>query len=262
MDRTTITVIGTTGVAPAAGEDSACLVINAKIMVDTGYYAAQKMKSYGLMPGSIDYLCITHVHPDHAIGLPQLLSERAAAPFVMNGMDAMPPLTVIGPAGDIEILAAGTDSFRSAMRGLSEPQRSDEYSVVPLGNDDAFDVDEFALKARLIPHDPKLKSLAYRFTDKRTGSVIVFTGDTGFNPDLASFSSGADLLVHDCGNGSGTAGRGHSMPTEAATVALNAGVARLLLIHHSRRRAGEMVAEAQKIFPRTVAAEAGVTITL
>src|SRR5689334_23751249 len=113
--RTEVTFLGTDAVVPECGGDTASFVINRKIMVDTGWYGAIKMRCYGLDPMQIETLILTHCHHDHYIGLPQLLfyltmraSERADRP----------KLKIIGPAEDLELVVRLAQQFLQMDRFL------------------------------------------------------------------------------------------------------------------------------------------------
>ncbi len=100
--------------------------------------------------------------------------------------------------------------------------------------------------------------------DRRPGRTIVLTGDTRPCAATIEMARGADLLVHESTFGEEEAERaretGHSTAREAAEVAREAGVSRLLLTHFSARYsrdAGELEREARAVFPATVAGKDG-----
>jgi len=99
----------------------------------------------------------------------------------------------------------------------------------------------------------------------RPGRKVVICGDTGATPAAAEFAQGADILVHEATFLNEQADRaaqsGHSTAAGAATVARESGVGTLILTHISPRyesdsesRLGELLAEAQAIFPNTLLA--------
>ena len=96
----------------------------------------------------------------------------------------------------------------------------------------------------------------------RPGRKVVLCGDTGVTPAVAELATGADVLVHEATFLSEQSDRavaaGHSTAAQAAQAARAAGVGTLILTHISPRyesdsesRLGELLAEAQAIFPNT-----------
>jgi len=99
----------------------------------------------------------------------------------------------------------------------------------------------------------------------RPGRKVVICGDTGVTPGVVELAQNADVLVHEATflteQADRAAAAGHSTAAEAATAARDAGVGTLILTHLSARyesgsqpRTGELLAEAQAIFPNTLLA--------
>jgi ribonuclease Z len=101
----------------------------------------------------------------------------------------------------------------------------------------------------------------------RPGRTVVISGDTRPVESLRVAATGADLLVHEATFSEEDRERaretGHSTAEEAARIAGEAGVKRLVLTHISpryTRDAPELLAEAKMIFPETVVAKDGLVV--
>ena len=95
-----------------------------------------------------------------------------------------------------------------------------------------------------------------------------YCSDTMFNPAVAESVRGVDLLYHEATYGDELAvkgdERGHSTASEAAEIARLAGAKRLLIGHYSSRYndTDELLQQARAVFPDTIAATEDMKIDL
>ena len=98
--------------------------------------------------------------------------------------------------------------------------------------------------------------------------TYAYCSDTAYLPRLAEQVAGVDLLFHEATFTESEAVRAkqtlHSTAAQAARIAKEAGVKRLLIGHFSARYEDEnaLLKEARAIFPDTLAADEGLKISL
>jgi ribonuclease Z len=255
--KTTITFLGTATVVPTAGHDTSSFLINGKHLVDTGWYAAVKMLSYGFNPLDLETLFISHCHHDHYIGLPHILFyHRMRA----KERPDRPPLRIVGPAADIQRVV---DLARAFLQTDRFPDVEYIPEVFPLSPGESVELEDLKVDTCSTIHP--VEGLCYRFTDKHTQTSFVYTGDTAYHPPIAEHSQGASLLIHEASHGPDSPGItrwGHSGAPDAAKIARLASVKRLALIHCPENLAEKAVTAARQIFPNTFLPKDGETIEI
>jgi ribonuclease Z len=97
-----INLLGCGGGMPTPDRYLSSLLINyigRKILIDCGEGTQVSMKIANSGFKAIDYICITHLHGDHIIGLPGILST-------IGNSGRLDPLNIIGPQGIKEAVEA------------------------------------------------------------------------------------------------------------------------------------------------------------
>ena len=241
-----ITVLGDSSCTPDVGHEAACLLINGKHLVDTGWCAVLKMRQYGFDPMALESLILTHFHQDHYLGLPQLLF------YLGLHKRRGPSFKILGPREHLEPVVKTAVEFLQTSRF---PELALDYSLVPLAAGDQCELADLHLEtfaARHVSGANQIEpALVYKVTDKGNGACAVFTGDTHYHPPIAEFAKNVPLLIHD-----GV----HTAPKNAAGIARRAEVGRLVLIHYSQSRAARTLAEASAVFAHTELAKEGTTL--
>ncbi len=205
-------------------------------------------------------ILLTHFHLDHIIGFPffaPLFSSRAS-------------ITVYAAADRDETKAhlGGLMAGRYFPVGIEKLPAAIRFERAPA---------ELVIDGVRITQCPLIHpqgSVAYRL--EQDGASVVSATDTehpdsGLDERLASFASGADLLIYDTmytpgEYEAGKKGWGHSTWLAGAALAEAAGVRHLVLAHydpdHSDERIDGILAETRRRSPGTLAAAQGLTVSV
>lgn len=224
MMATTLTFIGTGGCLPPKDNDTASFIVNSHCLVDCGWNAAANMKRFGYSAADLDYIFITHCHQDHYMGLAGVLFYRHMC------WPDMPPLKVVGPRKNIERVVELACAYLWTSQFSTEAATPEVIALTP---GEQMQTAELIIKTAATQHN--VQGLAYRFVDCNTQKHIGFSGDTAYLPALADHFHDVDVLVYEATNGLDdpevTEETGHSSARQSATVAREAQVGRLYLVH-------------------------------
>ena len=249
--------VGTAAPFPSNRAQSCTAVfVNGKFFVfDVGYASVQKMENLGLPLTEIEQVFLTHLHSDHYIDLPYLVNRSW-----QMGRDEV--LRVTGPVGTNAItngtkqLLAQENQFRVDHHGhqimdISVSHAvSNEIIVNKNGELLVYNQDGIKITAFDVGHEPVSPDFGYKI--EYDGKKCVLSGDTNKNQNVITHSANADLLIHEAMlidlvnqiseiNGEMGLSRNekiladvtdyHTSNTEAAEVAAEANVKKLVLNH-------------------------------
>jgi ribonuclease Z len=276
---------GTGGSIPTARRGLPAVLVRRggdRILFDCGEGTQRQLvSSVGLT--ELTEMFLTHFHADHWLGLPGLLKT-----FDLRGRERR--LAIHGPPGVRELVTvamrvAGRVRFELELIELApgDVLDRDGYKIAPVPvahrvsnafgyvlfedpRPGEFDP-EAAAELGIVP-GPEFGLLQRGETVRgvqpeqvlgppRAGRKLVISGDTSPCETLRIASHQADLLLHEATfaeeEHERAAETGHSTAAQAATVARDAGVTMLALVHFSTRYpVGVLRDEARAIFPRTV----------
>ncbi|MGH7616000.1 MAG: ribonuclease Z [Gemmatimonadaceae bacterium] len=297
----TISLLGTSASRPTVERNVSSLAVHREgetLMFDCGEGTQRQMMRYGVS-FALEDIFFTHMHADHLLGVIGLMRTMA-----LQGRAER--LRLWGPKGAARILkrAEGLGFERSTFPveilevEAGQPLERAGYSIVPFPVDHrgsvsvGYAIVEEERKGRFnpdlarelgIPEGPMWgqihRGLAVTLSDgrviepsalvgpKRSGRMVVITGDTRPCAATIDASRNADLLIHEATFSDEEAERaletGHSTAREAAQVARDAGACRLLLTHFSARYSrdpGELEREAKEVFKETLIGKDGMEI--
>jgi ribonuclease Z len=296
----TATFLGTGAATPTLDRNVSGLAVQREgetILFDCGEGNQRQMMRYGV-GFSFTEIFFSHYHADHILGVTGLLRtmglQDRSAPVTLYGPRGAE--RILGAAVSLGI---ERNKFPVEIREIHPGDRlaRDQYDIVVFETDHRPDTVGYALvehtrlgrfhpdRARElgVPEGPLWGRLHKGETieledgrrvapadlvgSPRRGRTLVYSGDTRPSLAVVEAARGADLLIHEATFGSDELDRaketGHSTAAEAARVAVEAGVRRLVLTHISpryTREAPELLAEARAVFPETDIARDGMEV--
>lgn len=266
------------------------------LLFDCGEGTQRQMMKYKVGFGSVSSLFVTHLHGDHILGLPGL-SQTWTFEDREEPLDIYCPtgtsnyikdcIELVGhtPQYDIKIhevengdlieregysirIFQTVHTERSIGFCLEEDQRkgkfkrekAEELGVPPSLFSNLHEGESVELENGKVVKSEQVVG------PPREGRKIVYTGDTRPNKNTIKFSSEASILIHDGTFDSSMEKRAwetnHSTAKEAAHIAKEAKVEKLVLTHISSRYTNSDIIEkeAKKIFENTSIAKDGLVI--
>jgi len=219
------------------------------LLLDCGADAAHRMAQENLDWPNLDAIWISHLHLDHCGGLASFLFGTKHAPQTQGRRK---PLRIFGCRGTKKLLPAIDEANRYDLLEQPFPLELQEIST-----DNEFEILP-GLRARTFSTPHTNESLAIRLTDK-AGVSLVYSSDTGYSEDLASFARGVDLLILECAFWRNKPTAKHLELAEAMRLAHLAEPRKLILTHLYPEWDGiDLESKAKELWPgETVAAYDG-----
>lgn len=161
------------------------------VLLDCGPRAYDRLVMAGISPASISRIFLSHLHPDHVLGLATFVQ---AMTFPYGRL----PLEIQGPPGTAAYArqAVGAAALVTGMpgRGWGEPL---EVPVVEVAPGDTREAGPFVVRTEQVPHAPNLVCEARRF--EAEGKAVVYSGDTTEAAEvMVPLAEGAAALIHEC----------------------------------------------------------------
>ncbi len=261
-----LTVLGSNSAIPTLQRNPSAHLLNVNerlFLIDCAEGTQLQIRKYRIHFQRIHHIFISHLHGDHYFGLIGLLTS-----FHLLGRRHELHLyghSLLKEIIDLQLEASATRliyplTFHPLTAGGLQLLIDDEKLTVhafPLRHSVPTWGFVFREKPRRLhlQTPPRQRSYAY-------------CSDTAYDEAVIPWIKGVDLLYHETtfmdDMRNAAAEKLHSTTTEAAAIALKAGVGKLLIGHFSARYedTGPLLAEAQSIFPATICATDGMSIPI
>lgn len=209
------------------------------LLVDCGGDVLQHLQMSGVPYDRIAGLVVTHAHPDHVSGFPLFMEK-----IWLAGRRRPIPVCGIEPA--LDQAKKTMDAFSATMADWEDVPEIDWRPVLHAADAHVWDDETWTVTAAPVDHGDT-PNVGLRVESKRSGGVVGYSCDTAPTGSVAHLGRDADLLVHEA-NGEYP---GHSSAPQAARIARQARVRRLLLVHLPPGDKSEALDGARAIFSDT-----------
>lgn len=219
-----LTVLGSGSSVPHPKRSSAGFWLETdggSLLLDCSASAIHRMAQENLDWANLDAIWISHFHLDHCGGLAPFLFATKHAPDTQSRTK---PLRIFGGEG----LGKLIETFDSA-DGYDLLKQPFPVEIVEIAEKERFETFP-GLEATALSTPHKDESHALRLRDNR-GKMLVYTSDTGFFEDLATFAGGVDLLVIECSFVKNKPVQKHLELVDVMKIAFEAGPKRMMLTH-------------------------------
>lgn len=234
-----LVILGSASAIPDENHDNVHMILigqRSAVLIDCNGRPLVNLKKLGLGVSSVTDLILTHFHPDHVAGVPNLLMSswlagRRESLRVYGLHHCLQRVEDLMMAFHWEDWAG---FFPVAFHHLPEQE-----GVLVLDNEDFF-ITSYPVR-HYVP------TMGVRVQVKASGFVFGYSCDTIPCEEVVRLGKDADLLIHEA---AGAEPLGHSSAEQAGDIARRAGAKRLGLIHYPVWNAdpSPLVARAERIF--------------
>lgn len=184
------------------------------LLLDCGSRAVTELE-HELQPTQLDAVILSHYHEDHIADLGVLRQYRQLYPIGQDGWDGM----------ILPIYGHSENEYEFSKLDLANVSEARAYDV-----ENGTKVGPFDITFLKTIHP--ITNYAMRIVERRTGQVLIYTGDTGYLEELKDFAKEADILLADVHFFKDKSNMpNHLSSVEAGEIAKVANVKKLILTH-------------------------------
>ena len=187
MGRVTVQFLGSGDAFGSGGRFQTCFLVRSeptRFLIDCGASSLIAMKRFGVDPGELDMILVSHLHGDHFAGVP----------FVVIDQDVLVkrtrPLVVAGPLGTKQRVI---EAMEILFPESSRVRHRFPLEIVELEPARPRALGAVTVTPYVVQHPCGAPPLALRI--ECDGRVIAYSGDTVWTGSLIDAARGADLFI-------------------------------------------------------------------
>ncbi len=297
-----LTILGNNAAIPAHNRHQTAQLLvfqDQYILIDCGESTQLQLKKYNIKPGKIRHILISHLHGDHYFGLIGLLSSlhlhgrktalnlygppelldiinlqleasKTRLLFGLNFVPLVPQMHDIIYEHDHFFIETFPLVHTIACHGFLIKEKPKKRKIIKEKRPPGMGLQDMLILKDGENVKDENGRIIYRYEDytlpPRKSLSYAYCSDTRYDPQLVRYIRSADLLYHESTFSNDMSDRAektfHSTAEEAARIARDAGVGKLLLGHYSTRYKDPSVLldEARPVFKESYLSQEGETI--
>lgn len=299
MTNFRVTILGCGSAVPTIYHKPPSQIIevgNKVFMIDCGEGTQIQMRKFRTKIGRLDAIFISHLHGDHIFGLPGLITTlsllgRTADLNIYANKDLeilissltdylgknltfkvnIIPLNPESCEVIFENKSIKVSSYplkhRIETNGFLIEEKQQPKKIIK-EMIDYYDIPVKMIKSikdgeDFVTADGTVVDNKHLTTPSKAPRKYAYCSDTAYEPNIIKYIKGADFVYHEATFAESESERAtstmHSTASQAASIAKQAGVKRLVIGHYSSRynELGVLLKEAQEVFPNTELASEG-----
>jgi ribonuclease BN (tRNA processing enzyme) len=216
----TVHLLGTGSILSLGNRACSAFLIQFKdrnILVDAGPGTLIRLKQVKITPELLNYIFITHFHPDHVADLIPII-------FYLANLQNKPDrnaLSIWGPPGFLNLIKEIAAAYGKWLKDFTTILNLNEFSQ------NYLDLDECDVIWRKVNHSPE--SIGYRF--KLGSKIVAIPGDTSYCSGLLELCQNADLAILECSFPDEVSAGNHLSPSLVGQIAQKTKIKKLVLTH-------------------------------
>jgi ribonuclease Z len=237
-----VTILGASSAIPDLVQDNTHMLVKVgqrAILIDVANNPLPRLLKMGMTYDDLTDVILTHFHPDHVSGLPQLLVGLwlLGRRKVLDIYGLSHTLSRVNTMIDLYNLRKWPDFFEIRFHEVAE-----EEHVIFLEDD------EVRITSTPVRH--LIPTIGTRFDFIKEKKSFAYSCDTEPCEQMIKLAKNVDLLIHEAAGLS----VGHASPAQAGEVAQKSGAKTLFLIHYSsaRQPAEQLLSDAHSTFQGAV----------